>query len=175
MPRGSDDRLIIALRSHEALHQIVCPSVLPCLGTLVYYLRRVAAQLLMDPSMTDETQTFQSWQSAVDSQPSHLIFGSGCFNRHDVMYAAGRCYNALLHTLFTQSLGAPELSNAQLLPLAAVVYLCLVLSYLSTYTSPISSIAHVSTPNGLPPSARSICSASLKDMRCCRSYISTDL
>lgn len=157
------------------MHKVVSPSVLPCLGTLAYYLRRVAAQLLMDASMTGEAQTCQSLQSAVDSQPSHLIFGSGSLNRHDVMNTAGRCYNALLHTLLTQSLGAPELSNTQLLPLTAVIYLCLVLGYLGTHASPISFLAHVSTPNGLPPSARSICSASLKDMRCCRSYISTDL
>ena len=40
--------------SYESVYQVVLPSVLPCLGTLAYYLRRVATELLMDAGMTGE-------------------------------------------------------------------------------------------------------------------------
>jgi len=128
--------------SYESVYQSIFPSVLPCLGTLAYYLRGVAAQLLMDAGMTGETQTHQALKSAVDSQSTHLVFGSGCLDGHHMMYASGWCYDALLHTFFAQSVGASEFGNAQLLPLAAVVDFLLVLGYLVRYASPVSFLCH---------------------------------
>ena len=118
------------------MQQVVLPSVLPCLRSRPDYLRRVAAHLLMDAGVAGEAQTFQSLKSAVDSKPSHLVFGSGSLDGYDVMHAASSGNDALLQALFTQSVGASELRNAQLLPFAAVVYLCLVLLLLGVATSP---------------------------------------
>ena len=74
---------------YEFTHEVVLPSILPCLGTLAHDLRRVAAEFLMDAGMTGETEGFQSLKSAVDSQPLHLVFGSGCLDRHHMMHT--RC------------------------------------------------------------------------------------
>ena len=120
------------------MHQVVSPSVLPCLGTLADYLRRVAAQLLVDAGMTGEAQAFQPLKSAVDSQPLHLVLGSGCLNGYDVMHTPGTGHDALLQTFLTQSVGTSEFRNAQLPPLAAVVYLRLILLLLGVAAPPIS-------------------------------------
>ena len=122
------------------MHEVVSPSVLPCLGTLAYYLRRVATQFLMDAGMAGEAQGTQIVD--VECQPLHLVFGSGSLNGDDVMYASGRCYNALLQTFLTQSVGASELGNAQLVPLAAVIDVLLVLGYIVAHPSPVSFLAH---------------------------------
>ena len=127
---------------YEFTHELVSPSVLPCLGSLAYYLGGVAAQLLVDAGMTCETQTFQSLKSAVDSQPLHLVFGSGSLDRNDVMHTPGTGHDALLQTFLAQSVGASELRNPQLLPLAAVVDVGLILGYLVADTSPVSFFAH---------------------------------
>ena len=95
----------------------------------------------MDTGMAGKAQTFQSLKPAVDSEPPHLVFGSGCLDGHHMMHTSGTCHNALLHALFTQSVCASELGNAQLLPLAAVVYLLLVLCYLVADPSPVSPLA----------------------------------
>ena len=143
--QGSCSRVIIAFRYDEATHEIVSPSVLPCLGTLAYYLRRVAAHLLMDAGMTCEAQTHQPLKSAVDSQSPHLVFGSCGLNGHHMMYTSGTCHDALLHTFFAKSVGAPELGNAQLVPLSAVVYLGFILGYLVANPSPVSLLTHIFT------------------------------
>ena len=135
--RGSGGRIIIAFRYDEATHEVIGPSLLPCLGSLAYYLRRVAAHLLMDAGMTGEAQTHQALQTAVDSQSPHLVFGSGGLDGYNMMHASGSGHDALLHTFFAKSIGAPELGNAQLFPLSAVVYLGLVLGYLVANTSPV--------------------------------------
>ena len=137
-PGVSGGRRFVILRSHEALHQVVCPSVLPCLGTLAYYLRRVTAELLVDSGMAGEAQTFQPLKSAVDGQAAHLVFGSGSLDGNYMMNASGTGDDTMLHALLAQPSGAPEFRNAQLLPLAAVVDVAFVLRHLRRYTSPVS-------------------------------------
>jgi len=145
---------IVFLFSCEFTHQSVCPSVLPCLGTLAYYLGGVAAQLLMYAGMACEAQSTQIVD--IECQSLHLVFGSCCLDRHDMMHAASTRHDALLHALFAQSVGASELGSSQLLPLSAVVDVGLVLCYLIRYPSPVSLLTHIvyhSTPMGLQPSA----------------------
>ena len=137
--------IIVGLLDSEAFHQVVLPSVLPCFGSLAYYLRRVAAELLMDAGMAGKAQTFQPLKSAVDSQSLHLVLGSGGLDGRHMMHTSGSCHDTLLHALFTQSVGASEFGNAQLFPLSAVVYLRLVLGYLVRYASPVSFLTHTFT------------------------------
>ena len=99
----------------------------------------------MDAGMAGEAQTFQPLKSAVDSQPSHLVFGSGCLDGNHMMHAASSGHDALLHALFAQSVCTSELGNAQLLPLAAVVYLLLILFYLVADPSPVAFLVHTLT------------------------------
>ena len=99
----------------------------------------------MDAGMTGEAQTFQALKSAVDSEPSHLVFGSGGLDGHHMMHTAGSGHDALLQTFLTQSVGAPELRNAQLLPLAAVIDVGFILGYLVRYPSPVAFLAHTLT------------------------------
>jgi hypothetical protein len=79
---------------YEFTHEVVSPSVLPCLGSLADYLGRVAAQLLMDAGMTGEAQSLQIVD--IECQSLHLIFGSGGFDGHDMMHTSGTRHDTLL-------------------------------------------------------------------------------
>ena len=79
--------LSIVFLLYELAHQVVSPSVLPCLGSLAHYLRCVAAELLMDTSMAGLAKTHEV--VPVEGEPSHLFFGSGCLNGNDVMHTFG--------------------------------------------------------------------------------------
>ena len=136
--------------TRKALYEVVSPSVLPCLGTLAYYLRGIAAQLLMDAGMAGEAKSHEV--VLIERQSLHLVFGSGCLDGHDVMHT--RCTAdvtardasrlAILLALLAQRIGS-QLLDAQLLPLAAVVYFLLVLGYLVRYASPVSFLVHTLT------------------------------
>ena len=79
----------------------------------------------MDAGMTGEAQGTQIVD--IECQPLHLVLGSGSLDGYHMMHAAGSGYDALLQTFFAKSLGASEFRDTQFLPLAAVVYLGLIL------------------------------------------------
>ena len=99
----------------------------------------------MDAGMTGEAETHQALQTAVDSESAHLVFGSCGLDGHHMMYTSGTCHDALLQTFFAKPVGTPELCNAQLFPLAAVIDVGFILGYLVRYTSPVSFLVHTLT------------------------------
>ena len=99
----------------------------------------------MDAGMAGEAQSLQTLKSAVDSQSLHLVLGSGSLDGHHMMHTPGTRHDALLQTLLAQSVSASEFRNAQILPLARVVYLLLVLGYLVADPSPVSLLVHTLT------------------------------
>ena len=133
---------VIVFLLYEFTHEVVSPSVLPCLGSLTHYLCRVAAQLLMDAGVTGKAQSLQALKSAVDSQPLHLVFGSGGLDGNYMMNASGTGDDTMLHALLAQPSRAPEFRDAQLLPLTAVVDVGFIFSDLIAHTSPVTLLCH---------------------------------
>jgi hypothetical protein len=113
---------------------------MPCIGSCLYYLGGVASDLLMDAGMTGKAKAHQTIKPTVECKPSHLFFGSGCLDWHDVMHAPCTGDDALLQTFLTQSVGAPEFRNPQFLPLAAVIDVLLVFPLLQVLASPAHTV-----------------------------------
>ena len=124
---------MVAGVQHEALHQSVLPSLVPLLGPDSHGLLGVAPLLLVYLGMTGIADTYKVLPH--ESPLAHLSLGAAVLDGVAVVYGMGSCHDTLTLAHLTQWVGS-QLQYAQLLPLAAVVYLRLVLLLLRCAASP---------------------------------------
>ena len=124
---------MVAGLQHEALHQSVLPSLVPLLGPDSHGLLGVAPLLLVYLGMTGIAYTHEV--VPCERPLAHLCFRGGVLDGVAVVYRVSSCDDTLLLAHLTQWVGS-QLQYAQLLPLAAVVYLRLVLLLLRCAASP---------------------------------------
>ena len=124
---------MVAGLQHEALHQSVFPSLVPLLGPLLGQCPRALALLLVYLGMTGIADTHKVLPH--ESPLAHLSLGAAVLDGVAVVYGVSSCHDTLTLAHLTQWVGS-QLQYAQLLPLAAVVYLRLVLLLLRCAASP---------------------------------------
>ena len=123
----------------ESLHHFVLPSLLSVFGSLLDGLAGVVAGIVVYVGVALIAKALEAGKSAINSKAFHVGQRVSRLDWDDVMNDMCAHISSLTETSLAERL-ASELGNAQLFPLAAVVYLGLVLLLFFVGTSPGESL-----------------------------------